>query len=126
MEEAWASGVQVTVFVGQDEFQGVTDDLGYLYVANLPPLSPGRFYTIARLEGPMLGFVEPVTVSFDNLRIGQIGPRVAHLRIVSVSLNPNRSLSVDVVRTASSGPDDPSALAYFAAAYPGSAWAAPR
>ena len=71
----------------------------------------------------MLGFVEPVTVSFDNLRIGQIGPRIAHLRTVILTLSPNRSLSVEIVRTAPSAPDDPSALAYFIATYPGSAWA---
>lgn len=122
IEESWAKGVQVTVLAGQDEFQGVTDDLGYLYVANLPRLSAGRFYTLTRLDGPMLGFVEPVTVSFDNLRIGQIGPRVAHLRTVIVTLNPNRTLSVEIVRASASAPDDPSALAYFVSAFPSSEW----
>lgn len=123
LEEEWAKGVQVTVFADQDEFRGVTDDLGYLYVANLPRLAQGRFYTISRLDGPMLGFVEPVAVSFDNLRIGQIGPRVAHLRTLIVTLNPDRTLSVEIVRSTATAPDDPSALAYFLEVYAHSAWA---
>ena len=123
MVEAWASGLEVTVIAGQDEFTGVTDDRGYLYVANLPRLAQGRLYTIARLDGPMLGFTEPVSVTFDNLRIGQVGPRVAHLRTLILTLHSDRSLSVELVRYAASAADEPSALVHFVTEYPRSAWA---
>lgn len=121
--EAWGSGLEVTVIAGQDEYTGVTDELGYLYVANLPPLAAGRLYTLARLDGPMLGFVDPVSVTFDNLRVGQIGPRVAHLRTLILTLHSDRSLSVDLVRFSATAPDEPSALVHFVTQYPESGWA---
>lgn len=122
MVEEWAGGLEVTVIAGQDEFKGVTDELGYLYVANLPPLAEGKLYTIARFDGPMLGFTEPVSVTFDNLRVGQIGPRVAHLRTLILTLHSDRTLSVELVRFAPSAPDEPSALAHFVTAFPHSGW----
>jgi len=122
MVEEWASNLQVTVLAGQDEYTGVTDERGYVYVANLPRLSQGRLYTVTRLDGPMLGFVEPVAVSFDNLRIGTIGPRVAHLRTIILTLHADRSLTVNIVRTPESAAEEPSALEYFVAAFPESAW----
>ncbi len=70
----------------------------------------------------MLGFVEPVAVSFDNLRIGTIGPRVAHLRTIILTLHADRSLTVNIVRTPESAAEEPSALEYFVAAFPESAW----
>src|SRR5690606_15885001 len=85
-------------------------------------LTPGRFYTLARLDGPMLGFEEPVSVTFNNLRVGQIAPRVAHLRTLILTLHLDRTLSVELVRSAPSAPDDPSALEHFVAAYPDSGW----
>lgn len=120
--ETWARGLEVTVLVGPDEYRGVTDEQGYVYVANLPRLTPGRFYTLARLDGPMLGFEEPVSVTFNNLRVGQIAPRVAHLRTLILTLHLDRTLSVELVRSAPSAPDDPSALEHFVAAYPDSGW----
>lgn len=122
MVEEWASNLQVTVLAGQDEYTGATDERGYVYVANLPRLSQGRLYTVTRLDGPMLGFVEPVAVSFDNLRIGTIGPRVAHLRTIILTLHADRSLTVNIVRTPESAAEEPSALEYFVAAFPESAW----
>src|SRR5690606_2464355 len=91
--------------------------------ANLPRIPGSRLYTILRLDGPMLGFSEPVTVSFDNLRVGLNGPRVSHLRTLIITLHSDRSLSVEVVKQAPFGEGEPSALEHFVHSFGASQWA---
>gem|GEM_PF-3246428 len=120
--EEWVAGAVVFVRVGGDVYTGVTDEQGHVYVSNLPRLSGGQFYEVTRVQAPMFGYDRPVAISFQNLEVGQIAPRVAYMGIVEVTLEPDGILTVEVRRPQGSDAADLSSLDHFARTYPASRW----
>jgi len=122
IQEEWISNARVYVRVGNDEYLGATDSDGYIYVSNLPQLSGGAFYELSRIEAPMFGFQQPVAITFQHLQVGQIAPRVAYLGIVEVTLESDRTLSVELRRPAGEGAASRSSLEHFINTFSTSAW----
>lgn len=118
IEEPGAN-LDVYVTAGGREYRTTTDPQGYFYIANLPRLIEGRFYTVERIQGTMLG-VSQATVTFNHLETGVTSPRIAHLGKVILTRDATYDVDVQVLTAYSSSED--SALDRFVNAYPNSRW----